>query len=88
MAKSTLYKTTKVLPGNKLELQSDDLRVGQMVEVIILHIEEENSTAAVTDQPISLAERQAFLKLPISERRQILEQQADEMMMYYEQDTE
>jgi hypothetical protein len=36
MAKSTLYTTAKVLPGNKLEIQSSELLVGQTVEVIIL----------------------------------------------------
>ncbi|MFM6756296.1 MAG: hypothetical protein ACKPJ8_15140 [Dolichospermum sp.] len=32
MVKSTLYTTAKVLPGNRIEIQSPDLTVGQTVE--------------------------------------------------------
>ncbi len=34
--KSTLYITAKVLPGNRIEIQSPSLSVGETVEVVIL----------------------------------------------------
>ena len=39
-----------------------------------------------TDQPLSLVERRAFMKLSIGERRRILAEQAEQMVAYYEQD--
>jgi len=41
-----------------------------------------------TDQPLSLVERRAFMKLPIEERRRILAEQAEQMATHYEQDPE
>ena len=79
MAKSTLYTTAKVLPGNRIEIQDLDLTVGQTVEVVIL-VEEGQSP--------SLEQRLAFLKLPISERRHLLESQAEIMLSHYQQDSE
>ena len=40
------------------------------------------------DQDLSLAQRLAFLKLPLAERRQILERQAEAMLEHYQQDSE
>jgi hypothetical protein len=40
------------------------------------------------DQDLSLAQRLSFLKLPIAERRQILERQAEAMIEHYQQDSE
>jgi len=40
------------------------------------------------EQPRSLIERRAFLKLPIEERRRIMAEQAEKAAQYYEQDTE
>jgi hypothetical protein len=36
----------------------------------------------------SLAQRRAFLKLPLDERRRILSQQADQIAQYYELESE
>ena len=36
MMKSSLYLTTTVLPGNKIEIQTPDLNVGQSVEIVVL----------------------------------------------------
>ena len=68
MVKSTLYSTTKVLSGNKLEIQVPSLAVGQTVEVIILVSEVIPSTEFAEQSP-SLEERRNFLKLPIAERK-------------------
>jgi len=38
-------------------------------------------------EPLSLIERRAFLKLPLEERRRILAEQAERMVSYYEQDS-
>ncbi|MBD2291508.1 hypothetical protein H6F92_23105 [Microcystis wesenbergii FACHB-1317] len=48
MVKSTLYTTAKVLPGNRIEIESPDLTVGQTVEVVIL-VEEVSSDSSTTE---------------------------------------
>jgi hypothetical protein len=88
MAKSTLYTTAKVLPGNKLEIQSSELLVGQTVEVIILSPTIISDTSAFEDAVLSLEQRRAFLKLPMIERQRVLERQAEEMGNHYQQDSE
>lgn len=40
------------------------------------------------EEPLSLVERRAFLKLPLAERRRILAEQAEAAAAHYEQDTE
>jgi Zn-dependent peptidase ImmA (M78 family)/DNA-binding XRE family transcriptional regulator len=40
------------------------------------------------EQPASIVERRAFLKLPLEKRRQILAEQAKKMAKYYEQNSE
>ncbi len=40
------------------------------------------------EESLSLIERRAFLRLPVAERSRILAEQAEEMVRYYEQDTE
>jgi len=40
------------------------------------------------DQPLTLVERRALMKLPLSERRRILAEQADKIASHYEEDTE
>ena len=88
MVKSTLYTTAKVLPGNRIEIESPDLTAGQTVEVVILV--EEVSSDSSTNEYISpsLKQRLAFLKLPMTERRNILKSQADIMLSHYQQDSE
>ncbi len=40
-----------------------------------------------TTPPLTLADRFAFMRLPIEERRRMLAQQADELTDYYEQES-
>ena len=87
MVKSTLYSTTKVLSGNKLEIQVPSLAVGQTVEVIILVSEVIPSTEFAEQSP-SLEERRNFLKLPIAERKKILKSQAVNLVEHYQKDNE
>ena len=88
MDKSTLYSTTKVLPGNKIEIQTPHLSVGQTVEVIILVPAVPPNSAMTQDPSPSVEERLAFLKLPIAERRRILEGQAQKILAHYQEDSE
>ncbi|MBK1986843.1 hypothetical protein A0J48_004675 [Sphaerospermopsis aphanizomenoides BCCUSP55] len=82
--KSTLYLKAKVLPGNKIEIPN--FVVGQTVEVVILV--SENTPDSGKNQSLSLEQRLAFLKLPMAERRRILESQAETMISHYEEDSE
>ncbi|MBD2182739.1 hypothetical protein H6S82_07075 [Planktothrix sp. FACHB-1355] len=84
--KSTLYITAKVLPGNRIEIQSPSLSVGETVEVVIL-VPEANPDS-VEDGNLFLEQRLAFLKLPIAERRRILESQAEKILAHYQQDSD
>ncbi|MBE9054467.1 MULTISPECIES: hypothetical protein [Sphaerospermopsis] len=84
--KSTLYLKAKVLPGNKIEIETPNLVVGQTVEVVILV--SENTPDSGENQSLSLEQRLAFLKLPMAERRRILESQAETMISHYEEDSE
>jgi hypothetical protein len=86
--KSTLYITTKVLPGNRIEIQAPDLSVGQTVEIVILIPEATIPCSSAEEQTLTLEQRLAFLKLPMSERRRILESQAEAMLVHYQQDSE
>ncbi len=88
MAKTTLYSTARVLPGNKIEIQAPSLLVGQTVEVIILVQEVNLSSSVIEEQALSLEQRLDFLKLPIVERRRILESQTETMLNHYQQDSE
>ena len=38
--------------------------------------------------PLSLQDRRAFLKLPLAERRRLLANQAEQMVVHYEKDPE
>jgi hypothetical protein len=79
--KQTRYITTTVKAGNRLEIDLPNLPIGQTVEVILI----------IPDTPQSKPQnidRQSFLKLPLAERRRILEQQAEVALPYYQQDQE
>jgi hypothetical protein len=84
--KSTLYITATVLEGNKIEIQTPNLPIGQSVEVIVLV--PDTNYSSEQGQSLSLEQRIAFLKLPISERRRILQVQAESMVTHYEQNSE
>lgn len=88
--KATLYSTATVLPGNKIEIQSSELAVGQTVEVIIL-VADASSNVLSQDEhatALSLSDRLAFLKLPLAEHRKILESQTEQMIEHYQQNSE
>lgn len=44
--------------------------------------------AAQAHPTLSLAQRRAFMQLPLEERRRILAEQAEEMLVHYQQNTE
>jgi hypothetical protein len=77
--KRTRYITVKV--GNHLEIDLPNLPIRQTVEVILIIPDTPQSTPQNID-------RQSFLKLPLAERRRILEQQAEVALPYYQQDKE
>jgi hypothetical protein len=78
--KQTSYLTTTIQAGNRLEIDLPNFPIGQTVEVII-----------ITEMPnpeAQMLNRSQFLKLPIADRRRILEQQAEAALPHYQQDTE
>jgi hypothetical protein len=79
--KQTHYLTTTIQTGNRLEIDLPNFPVGQTVEVILIIPE----PASLNSQFI---DRQAFLKLPLEERRRILEQQSEAALSHYQQDPE
>ena len=81
MMKSSLYLTTTVLPGNKIEIQTPDLNVGQSVEIVVLIPESSQSE-------LSLEDRIIFLKLPLFDRQKILQEQAESMVNHYQENSE
>jgi hypothetical protein len=83
---STLYLKTTVLEGNKIEIQEPSLTVGQSVEIIVIIPESANSFTQ--EQNLSLEQRIAFLKLPLSERRRILQEQSESMITHYQNNNE
>ena len=84
--KQTRYITTTIQPGNRLEIDLPNLPIGQMIEVILIIPDASESN----QQPI---DRRSFLKLSSletrgyanEERRQILAQQAEAALPYYEE---
>jgi hypothetical protein len=42
MQQTALHITTQVLPGNKIEVQADDLPVGETVEVFVISSQKES----------------------------------------------
>jgi len=79
-----------VLPGGRIEIVSPELTPGASAEVIVLEKGEHEPAEPGETQttPLSLAERRAFLMLPLRERRRILAEQADRMAGHYERDAE
>jgi hypothetical protein len=76
--KQTRYITTTIQAGNRLEIDLPNLPIGQTIEVILI----------ISDAPEShqqSIDRRSFLKLSIKERRQILAQQAEAALPYYQE---
>ena len=84
--KQTRYITTTIQAGNRLEIDLPNLPIGQTIEVILIIPDASESN----QQPI---DRRSFLKLSSletrgyanEERRQILAQQAEAALPYYEE---
>ena len=76
--KQTRYITSTIQAGNRLEIDLPNLPIGQTIEVILIIPDASESN----EQPI---DRRSFLKLSIEERRQILAQQAEAALPYYEE---
>lgn len=85
--KSTLHLTTTVLAGNRIEIESPILLVGQTVEVVVF-VADGISDRLTEDQELSLEQRLAFLKLPLEQRRLIMASQAEAMSAHYQENTE
>jgi hypothetical protein len=79
--KETRYITTTVTAGNRLEIDLPNSPIGQTIEVILIIPD----SLPATQQSI---DRQSFLKLPITERQRILEQQAEAALPHYQQNQE
>lgn len=66
--------------------RSPEAIVTEAVQLYLHHSSQE--VAGSTDQALSPEERLAFMQLPLQERRQILQQQAEEIDTQHEQDYE
>lgn len=84
--KKTHYLTTKIQKGNRLDLHIPELPEGQNVEIII--IVPENQTINDSEKNLtSLSNSESnIMKKSLVERRQLMEQQAEAMQKYYEED--
>ncbi|MBL1210851.1 hypothetical protein [Geminocystis sp. GBBB08] len=84
--KKTHYLTTKIQKGNRLDLHIPELPEGQNVEIII--IVPENQT--INDRENNLTQlsnsESNIIKKSLAQRRQLMEQQAEAMEKYYEED--
>ena len=86
--KQTCYLTTTIQAGNRLEIDLPNFPIGQTVEVIIITEAPNLDPQSIVGEASPLVNRSAFLKLPIADRRRILEQQAEAALPHYQQDTE
>jgi Zn-dependent peptidase ImmA (M78 family) len=75
------FEESNWLKRNVLRLISEG-RIGQLEAETILEEKLE------LEQPASIIEKRAFMKLPLEKRRQILAEQAAKMSKHYEQDSE
>jgi hypothetical protein len=82
LMKRTQYLTAVVTSPNRLEIEVPELSIGQTVELIVI------TDDLATSQSPSQIDRRAFLRLPLAERRRILESQAELALPEYEQDTQ
>jgi hypothetical protein len=78
---------TEVLQLAQHQGRSPEAIVTEAVQFYLQH-SSNPEISDLTNQPLSLSERLAFMKLSLDERRQILQQQADAMSIHYEQDSE
>jgi hypothetical protein len=79
--KRTQYLTAVVRSTDRLEIEVPNLTVGQTVEVIVI-------TPDNPDRQPANIDRRTFLKLPLAERRRLLEQQAEAALPYYQEDSQ
>jgi len=66
-------------------LQSIALKVAQAV---ITYLQTQMNANAPMPALLSLEERRAFLKLPLADRRRLLQAQAETLVSHYQTDTE
>jgi hypothetical protein len=76
--KQTRYITTTIQVANRLEIDLPNMPIGQTIEVILI-------IPDVSESHQQSIDRRSFLKLSIEERRQILAQQAEAALPYYEE---
>jgi hypothetical protein len=76
--KQTRYITTTIQAGNRLEIDLPNLPIGQTIEVILIIPDAPESNPQTIDS-------RSFLKLSIEKHRQILAQQAEAALPYYEE---
>jgi hypothetical protein len=84
--KQTRYITTTIQAGNRLEIDLPNIPIGQTIEVILIIPDAPESNPQAID-------RRSFLRLSSletrgyanEERRQILAQQAEAALPYYEE---
>lgn len=85
--KQTHYLTGKVQKDHRLEIILPELAEGQTVEIIV--IMPQNKTQVNTGNSSSYQSvniRQNIMKKSLSDRRQILAEQAEKIQEHYEQD--
>ena len=88
--KKTRYLTATVKKGNRLEINLPELEEGQDVEIILIVPNNQSLVDDNVDDNSYLCEstnlKQNIMKKSLLERRQLLEEQAEEMGKHYEQD--
>jgi hypothetical protein len=86
------WKTEPMLLEKVLNLAQQQKRSPDEIitEAVVLYLQNKSLAFGNHQEPgaISLDERRAFMKLPLEERRRILQEQAEAMAIHYQQDTE
>jgi len=65
---------TKVLPGHRIEITAPEFSEGASVDVLVVSHAE----------TVPAIDRREMLKMPVEQRRDILRQQAEGLVEYYE----
>lgn len=83
-----LVEANELTDNQQIDSPSDHLDTLPVLDEIDSSEEIESSLTEDEEDALALAERYAFLKKPIEERRRILSEQAEAMQSHYEQNTE
>lgn len=74
---------------NELARQQDQSPEEIITQAVTLYLQSQRQSSTPPEtQPLSIDRRRAFLKLQMSERRQILQEQTENLMTHYQTDTE